>query len=703
MAPQPGNRIDLLRFSLRRQLPVVLQSEVSECALACLAMISAYHGCSLSLAEHRRRFNPSLSGSSLGTIEKAACTLGLSMRSLRLDLHELSKLQQPAILHWHLDHFVVLHKVHRKGISVHDPAVGRRFLNWSDVSRYFTGVALELYPVEGFTKTSATEQVRILDLCGRAHGLWSSLGQILLLSTMLQLLVVLAPLVNQFMVDEAIAKNDARILRPLLLGFGILMITQAAIEALRSIAGMYFGQMLSFQLRSNLLWHLFRLPAGFFAKRHIGDVVSRLDSLGPIQNLLSSAIVTVILDGFLAVVTLIVMYLYSPVLALVVIMAAILGFIARLSIFPHTRRLLTEEIHADAKRQSILLESIRSIRAVKLFSQTTKRHRIWQNAFIEVTNIGIRLQKLGIATRSGSRLLSGALDISVLYVGATAVMSGSMTLGMLFAFQTYRAQFSNRLRALVEQYFVFRTAGIHLQRLADIVQAETEPPGPIQPTAILSKQPKVIGRDIRFRYGDDQPWILDGVNLVIEPGERVALTGLSGGGKSTLLRVLLGFHDTQAGEIFFDGIPLHMLGLENARQLMGVVMQHDRLLSGTLTDNISFSDEHIDFQRVIQATKTAEIYDDIVAMPMGFDSLIGDMGSALSGGQQQRILLARALYKKPRILLLDEGTANLDETTEANVLNNLASLGLSQLIIAHRPAAIAACDRVVSLCDGKLY
>jgi len=698
--PQPAWR--RLGFSFRRRLPVILQHEVTECAPACLAMIAGWHGYRTTLSELRRRFCISLNGTTVASIAEMAAGLGLAARSVRAELRELACLRLPAILHWRLDHFVVLAKVSRRGLVVHDPARGKRLIPWSEVSRCFTGVAVELQPTRGFKRASVGQKLRVRDLWQRSRGMGSTLAQIVLLSAILQLLALTAPLINQLVVDEAIAKNDRDFLQAILVGFGLLLVCQAGIDLLRSTATLFFEQTLTFQLRSNLVRHLFSLPGDYFEKRHIGDVVSRIDSIGVVQAFISSAVVVVLIDGLLAVTTLVVMLMYSPLLTAAVIVATALALLARLAGFPYLRRLIEEKVVADAGLQTMLMESIRAIRPIKLFARESERHRSWQNNYVDAANIGIQQQKFGIAAAAGSRLLFGGLDLAVFCIGALQVIGGSLTLGMFFAFQAYRMQFSGRASALIQQYFEFRTLGVHLDRLADIVLAEPE----VSEFAGGRLLPEAVG-DIellhaRFRYGEDQPWILDNASLRIKAGERVALVGSSGCGKTTLLKILLGLHPLQDGEVRFGGVSVDAAGLRVVRSRFGAVMQDDRLLSGTLAENVAFFDEAIDMRQVVAAAEAACIAADIERMPMGYSTLIGDMGSALSGGQKQRILLARALYRKPQVLFLDEGTANLDGRTEGQVLASLERLGMTQVIVAHRPAAVATCTRVLEVANGEV-
>lgn len=692
-----ADKLHLFRWN---KLPVILQAEAAECGMACLAMVAGYHGYQTSLTELRRKFSVSLKGINLKSLTVAADQLGLSGRGLRCELEDLDQLQTPCILHWGLNHFVVLKKAGRKTATIHDPARGKRVLPLTEVSKHFTGVALELTPTPNFAKKEDKERVRIMDLWSKMTGFIPVILQIIGITIILQVFAVLSPLVNQLVVDEAIAKGDANFLKVIIAGFALLLFVQTAIEVLRSYISMYFGTLLNFQMRSNMLRHVMRLEAEFFEKRHIGDIMSRMGSLKPVQDLFTSAFVTVLLDGIMAVAMGVIMFLYSPMLAGVVCGIILLSFAFRFATFPYVIRVTEEQIQKDADLQTIMLETIRGARAVKIFGREQERHAHWQNAYADSVNVGLRLQRFGIGAGAGSGIIFGLLELGIYYLGALLVINQSLTLGMFFAFQSYRGQFTGRINSLIGLYFSFRTVGLHLERLADIVYADQEK-GIDEPLMVgKTLSGKIDVKKLRFRYGDNEPWVLDGINMSINPSDRIALVGPSGGGKTTLLKQLIGLHNPIEGEILYDDRSLASTGVRAIRSQIGVVMQDDRLLSGSLYDNISFFDPEIDMEKVENCAKAAFVYDDIMAMPMGFQSLVGDMGSILSGGQKQRVLLARALYNEPKILFLDEGTANLDPQSEHNIVTMLAQIPITQIIVAHRPAAIATCNRIFHVENG---
>ncbi|MEL6688337.1 MAG: peptidase domain-containing ABC transporter [Pseudomonadota bacterium] len=683
------------------KLPIILQAEAAECGLACLAMVAGYHGYRTSLTELRRIFSVSSKGATLRSLSIAADQLGLSARGLRCELEDLPELRTPAILHWGLNHYVVLKKAGKRRVVIHDPARGKRTLALEEVSKHFTGVALELTPTPNFERKEKPEKVRITDLWSKMTGFIPVILQIIAITIILQLFSVISPLVNQLVVDEAIAKGDIDFLQIIILGFALLLLIQTAVGVLRSYITMYFSTLLTYQMRSNLLRHVLRLESEFFEKRHIGDIMSRMGSLGPVQNLFTSAFVTVLLDGVMAIITGIVIFLYSPILAGMVCGVLVLSLISRLATFPYVIRVTEEQIQKDADLQTVGLETIRGARAIKIFGREQDRHAHWQNAYADSINVGLRLQRFGIGSGAANGILFGLLELGIYYVGAMLVINGELTLGMFFAFQSYRGQFSGRINSLIGLYFSFRTVGLHLERLSDIVHADQED-GVDAPLMVGRKLTGHIEvRDLKFRYGDNEPWILDGINLTIKPGERVALVGPSGGGKTTLLKILIGLHNPVEGEILYDGRPLSATGVRAIRKQIGVVMQDDRLMSGSLYDNIGFFDPELDHERVELCAQAAAVHDDIMKMPMGYQSMIGDMGSILSGGQKQRVLLARALYNKPRILFLDEGTANLDPMTEQWIIRVLSRFKITQISVAHRDAAIAGSDRVFLIANGS--
>lgn len=665
-------------------------------------MVASYHGQRSSLSELRRHHAISLKGTTLKTLIAIADGLGFSARPLRLEMDDLNQLKTPCILHWDLSHYVVLSRVTGRWVEIYDPARGVRRLPQNEVSKHFTGVALELTPAATFQKREVAERVRLTDLWSKAAGFVPSILQILALSALLEAFGLLSPLVNQMIIDDAVAKGDLDLLNIILIGAALLMLIQLGTTLLRSYVQMHFATHLTFQMRGNLLRHALRLPVPWFEKRRLGDILSRFNSLQPVQDLLAGGLISVTLDGMMAVITLVVMVIYAPILTGIVLASLTMLLAVRLGTFPWLRRLSNEGIQYQAKVDSIFLETIRGARAFKLFGRERERHAVWQNAYADAVNNGLRVQQVGIKGSAGLSLLSGAENLLVFYFGAKAVIAGSMTLGMLMAFQSYRGQFSSSALSLVSLFFRYRMLGLHLERLADAVHQDIEPglDAEIRQDRPLAGALEV--RDLSFRYADHEAWVFRDVDFSIQPGSFVAFVGPSGGGKSSLLKVLMGLYPPTEGEVLVDDAPLQAFGIRAYRERIGVVMQDDQLFAGTIADNIAFFDPDMEMERVEEMARLAALHDEIQRMPMGYMTLVGDLGSTLSGGQQQRVLLARALYRRPAILFLDEGTANLDMLSERRIMQAFNDLAITRVVVAHRPTAIEGADRVFAVEGGTV-
>lgn len=695
-------------FFQRRKLPLVLQTEIAECGLASLAMVINFYGHEVTLSELRRRFSISLKGATLKSLIEIANSFGMISRPLRAELGALRNVQTPSILHWDLSHFVVLKRITPKFVEIHDPSTGLRRMQWDEVSKHFTGVVLELQPSATFTKKTSIERVRLTDLWSGIRGLAPSIAQLFLLSLVLQVFSLTAPVLNQMVIDDVISKGDLDLLTVLIIGITLMLLIQIATSLLRGIVSMHFSALLSLQMGSNLLLHLLRLPIPWFEKRHLGDIASRFGSLKPIQDFLSNGIVSVGLDGLMSITTLVVMFIYSPPLTVIALVSLASYICGRSLTFPLMRRIANEGINLSAKEQSSFLETVRGARAFKLAGQELGRHALWQNARTSVINNSLKGQRFGLLGSSFGTFLSGVESAAILYFGARYVLSGELTLGMLLAFQSYRGHFIGSAFAIVNQIFIFKMTELHLARLADVVHQDVESKTEPHFMALNSPHEKgpMMGSiqmiDVCFRYADEEPWILRHANISIKPGEFVVFIGQSGGGKSTLLKLLMGLYSPAEGQILIDGRPLQSFGLRNYRRQLGVVMQDDQLFAGTLADNISLFDPELDMQRIEEVTKLAAIHHDIMHMPMRFMTVVGDLGSTLSAGQRQRLLLARALYRRPSILFLDEGTANLDPHNEQNVISAIKKIPITRIVVAHRPAVLEVADRVFGVRHGFL-
>jgi ATP-binding cassette, subfamily B, bacterial CvaB/MchF/RaxB len=689
-------------FWRRNQLPVILQTEAAECGLACLCMVASYFGHRLDLASLRRRFSVSLKGATLKGVMTMAQGLALQTRPLKLEMENLTQLRTPCVLHWDMNHFVVLKEVTGTHAVIHDPGIGVRRLRLAEFSKHFTGVALELQPSAGFVKKEETQNFPLLALMGRVTGLRRGLLQLLLLGLVLQLCALVAPFYMQWVIDEALLASDRDLVTILGCGFLLLVVLQTAIGAVRAWITTSLAMDLNFQWFGNAFSHLMKLPLPYFEKRHTGDIVSRFTSIETIQRSLTTQFVEGIIDGILVLGTLVMMFLYSPKLAAIACVAVVLYILLRMAIFGKLRDATAEQIIHAAKQQTHFMESVRGIQSIRLFGRSEERRASWTNALVEQFNADLRIAKLGVTYQSANTFLFSGERVLVIWLAATLVLDNVLSVGMLFAFISYKDQFSSRMTSLVDKMFELKMLRLHGNRLADIVM--TEPEASKQEFEIDTDaiNPSIEFRNVSFRYGDGEPFIISNLNLLIPAGECIAVTGPSGCGKTTLMKLLLGLLEPTEGDVLIDGVKLPQMGSANFRSLIGTVMQEDGLFAGSIADNISFFSPTADLERVQMCAQLAAIHPEIAVMPMGYNTLVGDIGSGLSGGQKQRLLLARALYKQPKILVLDEATSHLDVWNEQAVNAAIKTLALTRVLVAHRPETIGMAQRVVVLQQGTI-
>jgi ATP-binding cassette, subfamily B, bacterial CvaB/MchF/RaxB len=680
---------------------MLLQTEAAECALACLAMVVGAHGHRTDLPTLRQRFSLSLKGATMADLVRMAGELHFNARALRVEPPQLEQLALPCVLHWDLNHFVVLTEVKGNTVTLHDPARGVRHMKQDELSQHFTGVALELTPAADFAPKVERQAVKLKHLIGPVRGFKRSLAQIVLLALALEAFVLGGPFLLQWVVDDVVVSNDRDLLLTLGIGFGLLVLLQVIAAALRSWAVLHLSATLNLQWLGNVFAHLMRLPVAWFEKRHAGDVWSRFAAVQTMQKTLTTHFVEALLDGLLVVATLAMMAFYSLTLTAIVLAAVGAYASLRWAFFRPLRQATEETLVHEAQQASHFLESLRAVQSIKLFNRQADRQARFMNRVVDAMNAGIATRKLELMFSVLHRLLFGLERVAVVWVGALLVMDQKFSVGMLFAFVAFKEQFAQRISALIDKSVELRMLRLQGERLADIVLAAPEDMG-AQRLAERAPEARIDVRGVTFRYADNEADVLQGVTLNIEPGESVAVVGPSGGGKTTLLKLMLGIHSPQGGEVRVGGLPLAQLGLAQWRSMVGTVMQDDALLTGSVIDNISFFDATPDVEWVMECARLAAVHDEIEAMPMGYHTLIGDMGASLSGGQKQRLLLARALYKRPQVLLLDEATSALDIERERVVNQNIRKLNLTRVIVAHRPETIASASRVVVLNDGRV-
>ncbi|WP_394203873.1 peptidase domain-containing ABC transporter [Shewanella waksmanii] len=699
---QQASAISLLEFSGKKRVPLILQAEMAECGLACMAMVASFHGHKLDMAALRKRFTANLKGMNLQQLIELADNVGLASRALKCPIEDIGKLSLPCVLHWDMNHFVVLTGVTKRGLTINDPALGKRNLSLKEFAEHYTGIALELTPTKGFKQQDERQQMRLSQLWSKMTGLGRALLTLFVLSVLLQAFALISPYYMQWVVDEVLISQDKPLLIVLAIGFALLAIINVVTTGVRSWLVLRVSSLLNMQMGVNLLRHLLRLPMQYFEKRHIGDVVSRFGSLAQVRERLTTGLVETLVDGVMSIAVLVMMLLYSVQLTMVVLAAITMYTLIRFALYRPLHRATEESIQASAKEQTNFLENVRGIQTIKLFTCEPQRQSLWQNRYSEVINADIRLGKLQISFDAANKLLFGIENVIVVYLAATIVMSGGLTIGMVLAFIAYKNQLTERIASLIEQLILFRMLRLHLDRISDIALHQQEPHRDAsQSLNHVSGQLRL--ENVCFSYGDNEKQVIDNVSLTIEAGESVAIVGESGCGKTTLVKLMLGLLTPTQGRILIDGQDITQIGLIQYRRQIAAVMQDDTLLSGSIADNITFFDPEPNYLRMQQCAQLAAIESDISKMNMGYNTLVGDMGSQFSGGQIQRLLLARALYQQPRLLFMDEATSHLDIDNEAKITEQIKQLEMTRVIIAHRPETIKQAQQVLVMYQGKVY
>lgn len=685
-----------LRFRKSPKLPIILQDERAECGHACVAMISNFWGHQLDLYSLRSISNTSSRGVTLFDINTLFEKLGFVTRALQVPMEELHLIKCPAVLHWNMNHFVVLKKVKKNQVVIHDPAGGVRHCSLEEFSQSYTGILLEVEKSNDFKEIYSHKKLTLYHLFKTVRGVNKFLILLILLSLSIEVLSLLNPLFIQYVTDDVIGFSERSNLYVIAAGFAILAIIQVFTDYIRGNLVIYFTNNLTEQFSSNVVKHLLKLPLAFFEKRHKGDLQSKFQAIDHIQKKISTDFVNTVLDGFMICINFFIMTVYSPLLTAFVTLALLVCLGFRYASYHQLRKHTEASIQQHAKAMTVFLETLQGIIPIKSFLKERVRFGTWRNCYIDSLNADIRISKLNVVYQVATQLLFHIEHIVVVCVGASLVLSNKFSVGMLVAFLSYRLLLVNKTSSFIQNMFDYKLISIQLNRLSDILfqQPEVVESG-------LGGEECIKGalalEKVSFKYNSSETPILNNVTLHIKAGEKIAIVGPSGCGKSTLLKVMMGLLNKTEGDIYIDNIPISDFGLKNYRSLTASVMQDDALLTGSILDNISFFDEQIDIERVYQVAQLACIHETICKFPMGYETLVGDMGSTLSGGQKQRILLARALYKQPKILFLDEATSHLDVDNEKNINQALKTLDITQIIIAHRQETIKMADRVIDM------
>ncbi|EOE6858122.1 peptidase domain-containing ABC transporter [Cronobacter dublinensis] len=706
-----------LKWKNIQKLPIIRQTESAECGLACLTMIACWHGLQTDLPTLRERFNVSIQGMTLQRLIDCASVLRLSSRAVKLEPTDLKSLKLPCILHWNMNHFVVLESVRSTKFIIHDPDKGRLILSTKEVGRHFTGIALEIFPAQGFTQKDERRKIKLNQLTGKIPGLIPAMTRILIFAMALEILTLGSPLLNQLVIDEVLVAADENLLIVIIIGLLLLSFTQMLLSLARQWASITLSVNFNMQWTARVFHHLLRLPLSWFDARSKGSINARFSAVDTIQEALTSLVLEGLIDVLLVITSFCMMLLYSPTLTLIAFIAALAYALIRALWYPSLRQAAESAWDAGARESGHFLETLNGILSLRINGVIAHREAAWLNLNVARRNTQLLQSRLLMYYDVAHTITASVVSVLILWMGAREVLNGAFTVGMLVAYLSYQSGFTSSMSSLTDKFFSWRTLDIYNERLADIIlhPAEGEVKKKFDDGDLITSERSISMSHMTGQY--NQPLVIDGVSythkgsispvindisLTLRYGEVVAITGKSGCGKSTLIKLILGIYMPDHGIIQTLGMPHTNPDYYSVRQHIGTVLQDDQLFRGSIADNIIFFNEVRDYEWMIQCSKYALINDDVMAMAMGYQTLIGETGGGLSGGQKQRILLARALYKRPQFLLLDEATSHLDVESEIIIGRILREVGMPVLLIAHRPETLASADRILFFENGRI-
>lgn len=691
-----------LDFSLTRKMPFFHQAESSECGLACLAMISSYYGLHKDLFSLRSRYMTPASGARLADVIQIAEDSGMLTRALSLEVSELKLLKLPCILHWDFNHFIVLVKTTKKDFIVHDPASGRLKLTRKEIEENFTGVALEIFPCSDYQERAddKAERIEITKLTKNIKHLTSNLLKIFFLSVVIEAIILLIPIGTQLTMDYVLPSADQSLLTLICTGLFIFILLRSLLSSVRAWLTLKIGSTIDVQWQMNLYKHLINIPLSYFERRKTGDVQSRFSSIETIRSTIVSGITGAIIDTIMCMILLLLMFLYSGLLSVIATGITAVYVIIRIVSYRFYKRLQEESLVKSARASSHFMETLYGISAVKAHGLKNGRVSQWINLKIDSINANLQISKVDMVYSGVNTFVSAVDQVTLLWVGANLVIHNEISLGMFIAFGTFRSQFSDRIASLTGYAFNYKLLDLHSERLSDIAMQKQE--GETAHDAIIrhtepSDPAELVVECISYSYNQFSRPVLKDISFTVEPGESVAIVGSSGSGKTTLMKLISGLIRPEKGRILIDRTDIHKSSSGKVNARLGCILQDDKLFSGSIRENITCFSEVPDEEWMIDCARKALIHDVIMTFPMGYDTLLGEVGEGLSGGQKQRVYIARALYKRPNILVMDEATSALDNVSEKLVSNSINSLRITKVIIAHRESTIAGADRIIRL------
>ncbi|ABX04512.1 MAG TPA: peptidase domain-containing ABC transporter [Herpetosiphon sp.] len=698
---KPNTNQLLKRYTQRRKVPVLLQMSQIECGAACLAMILTYYGYEMSVAECRERCGVGRDGISAKTLAQAARSYQLEVKAFSFTYESLLALRQPIIIHWNFNHFVVLERTTETYAEIIDPNFGRRRIDKAEFLTAFTGVSLVMQPSASFQRRKIRRETILQNYIQLLTQHKTLFFQLIFTSILLQLGGLVVPLFTKIVIDTVIPQALIHGMTLIALAIMVFIAMQGVIQLLRQQLTIYLQTKLDLQIMQRFFRHLLALPFVFFEQRSSGDLLMRLNSNTIMRELITSQVLTLILDGSLVLGYFLLIWWQSNVLAAIVLGFALLEIGLVLLAQSRLREIINQDLDAQAKAQGFLVEALNGMTTIKASGIEQQVYEQWSPRYTNQLVWSLRRSRASAVIDTAINCIHMSAVLGLLWFGTQLVLNQQLSTGSLLALLGIAGAFFAPLAMLIRTVQNIQLANLYFQRIADVLHSNVEQPNKPTPSALMSAG-QIELRDVSFRYSTHSPIVLKNIQLTIKPGQKVALVGKTGSGKSTLAKLLLGMYQPSSGAIYYDKQPTEAFDLATLRQQFGVVLQDTFLFSGSIRQNITLQRHDLKLAQVIEACQQAAIASDIEAMPMGLETILAEGGSSLSGGQRQRLALARALVHQPSVLLLDEATSHLDVATEAEVDRNLNHLACTRIVIAHRLSTIVNADLIVVLRDGQI-